>query len=70
MDNVKKAQIGAGAAIKIERAPHEAAKLYGRHFDDKDEVVSLLSRVSIDTLKNNFRDKTEVCSLTPDVGSR
>lgn len=27
---VKKSQIGGGAAIKIERAPHEAAKLYGR----------------------------------------
>jgi translation initiation factor 5B len=27
---VKRAQIGAGAAVKIERAPYESAKLYGR----------------------------------------
>ncbi|KAI9638510.1 P-loop containing nucleoside triphosphate hydrolase protein [Dioszegia hungarica] len=58
---VKRAQIGAGAAVKIERAPHEAAKLYGRHFDDKDEVVSLLSRMSIETLKSDtFRKEVEM----------
>ncbi|ORY25737.1 hypothetical protein BCR39DRAFT_543153 [Naematelia encephala] len=57
---VKKAQIGAGAAIKIERAAHEPAKSYGRHFDDKDEVVSLISRQSIDTLKTSFRDQVDI----------
>ncbi|KAK8869983.1 hypothetical protein IAR55_000553 [Kwoniella newhampshirensis] len=57
---VKKSQIGAGAAVKIERAPHQAAKLYGRHFDDKDEVVSLITRQSIDTLKTNFRDQVDL----------
>jgi len=57
---MKKAQIGAGAAIKIERASYEAAKSYGRHFDDKDEVVSLISRQSIDTLKTSFRDQVEL----------
>lgn len=57
---VKRSQIGAGAAVKIERAPHQSAKLYGRHFDDKDEVVSLISRQSIDTLKANFRDQVEL----------
>ncbi|WVF72412.1 translation initiation factor aIF-2 [Kwoniella sp. CBS 6097] len=59
-DILKKAQIGAGAAVKIERAPHQSAKLYGRHFDDKDDVVSLISRQSIDTLKTNFRDQVEM----------
>lgn len=29
-ETVKRNQIGAGAAVKIERAPHESAKLYGR----------------------------------------
>jgi translation initiation factor 5B len=29
-DVVKRSQIGAGAAVKIERAPHEPARLYGR----------------------------------------
>ncbi|KIR53318.1 translation initiation factor aIF-2 [Cryptococcus gattii Ru294] len=57
---VKRSQIGAGAAVKIERAPHQPAKLYGRHFDEKDEVVSLISRQSIDTLKANFRDQVEL----------
>ncbi|RXK39536.1 translation initiation factor aIF-2 [Tremella mesenterica] len=56
---VKKSQIGAGAAVKIERASHQTAKLFGRHFDDKDEVVSLISRQSIDVLKANFRDQVE-----------
>nr|ODN83863.1 translation initiation factor aIF-2 [Cryptococcus depauperatus CBS 7841] len=59
-DIVKRSQIGAGAAVKIERAPHQPAKLYGRHFDDKDEVVSLISRQSIDTLKSTFRDQVEL----------
>jgi translation initiation factor 5B len=29
-------------------------------FDDKDEVVSLISRQSIDTLKQNFRDQVDL----------
>jgi translation initiation factor 5B len=31
-----------------------------RSFDDKDEVVSLISRQSIDTLKQNFRDQVDL----------
>jgi len=58
MDIVKKAQVGAGAAIKIEPG-HLAPRSYGRHFDDKDEVVSLITRQSIDTLKENFREQVE-----------
>ncbi|BGP15370.1 eukaryotic translation initiation factor 5B [Rhodosporidiobolus nylandii] len=54
---VKKHEAGAGVAVKIERAPHEQAQQYGRHFDDKDEVISLISRESIDVLKQHFRDE-------------
>lgn len=31
-------------------------KLYGRHFDEKDELVSKISRESIDACKNYFRE--------------
>ncbi|GAA6020658.1 hypothetical protein JCM10207_007813 [Rhodosporidiobolus poonsookiae] len=55
-DIVKKHEAGAGVAVKIERAPHEQAQQFGRHFDDKDEVISMISRESIDVLKNLFRD--------------
>jgi len=47
--------VGGGIAVKIERAPWETAKMFGRHFELTDEVVSLISRKSIDTLKNVFR---------------
>lgn len=30
---------------------------YGRHFDDSDQIVSMISRDSIDSLKNFFRDE-------------
>lgn len=54
-DVVKKSQVGAGVAVKIEHAVYESAKLFGRHFDEKDELISMLTRESIDTLKNVFR---------------
>ncbi|KAG8763881.1 hypothetical protein FRC11_010001 [Ceratobasidium sp. 423] len=52
---VKKSQVGAGVAVKIEHAVYESAKMFGRHFDDKDEVYSMISRQSIDVLKETFR---------------
>lgn len=33
MDVVKKSQVGAGVAVKIEHAVYESAKLFGRHFN-------------------------------------
>ena len=48
---VKKAQAGAGVAVKIEHAVYQSAKMFGRHFDDKDEILSHISRQSIDVLK-------------------
>lgn len=44
---VKKSQQGAGTAVKI----GESAKIFGRHFDEKDVVLSRIMRESIDVLK-------------------
>ncbi|KAJ2918206.1 hypothetical protein MD484_g2161, partial [Candolleomyces efflorescens] len=52
---VKKSQAGGGVAVKIEHAVYQSAKMFGRHFDDKDEILSHISRQSIDVLKTNFR---------------
>lgn len=54
MDIVTPKSAGAGVAVRIECAPHETPKMYGRHFTDQDELFSLLSRQSIDTLKELF----------------
>lgn len=48
---VKKSQAGGGVAVKIEHAVYQSAKMFGRHFDDKDELYSKISRQSIDVLK-------------------
>ncbi|GAA5819972.1 hypothetical protein JCM3770_006809 [Rhodotorula araucariae] len=55
-DVIKKHEAGAGVAVKIEHASYESAKQFGRHFDEKDEVVSMVTRESIDVLKSTFRD--------------
>ncbi|KAL0066009.1 eukaryotic translation initiation factor 5B [Marasmius tenuissimus] len=52
---VKKSQAGAGVAVKIEHAVYQSAKMFGRHFDDKDEILSHITRQSIDVLKASFR---------------
>ncbi len=51
---VKKSQAGGGVAVKIEHAVYQSAKMFGRHFDEKDEVLSHISRTSIDVLKVLF----------------
>ena len=51
MDVVKRSQAGGGVAVKIEHAVYESAKMFGRHFDDKDELYSHVTRASIDILK-------------------
>ena len=44
--------------MKIESTnPEEAARLYGRHFDHNDAIVSRITRESIDVLKAMFRDE-------------
>ncbi|KAF5390428.1 hypothetical protein D9757_005219 [Collybiopsis confluens] len=55
MEIVKKSQAGGGVAVKIEHAVYQSAKMFGRHFDEKDELMSHITRLSIDVLKSSFR---------------
>ncbi|KAL7747163.1 eukaryotic translation initiation factor 5B [Sorochytrium milnesiophthora] len=55
LEIVKRGQAGGGVAIKIECPTYEAPKMIGRHFMENDEIVSKISRQSIDVLKENFR---------------
>jgi hypothetical protein len=41
--------------VKIEHAVYQSAKMFGRHFDEKDELVSHITRQSIDVLKATFK---------------
>ncbi|XP_050211250.1 eukaryotic translation initiation factor 5B [Mercurialis annua] len=51
------AKKGQKVAIKIlNNSPEEQQKMYGRHFDHDDLLVSHISRSSIDILKTNYRD--------------
>jgi len=54
-DVVKKSQAGGGVAVKIEHAVYQSAKMFGRHFDEKDEIYSHITRLSIDVLKASFK---------------
>ncbi|KAL5460056.1 hypothetical protein EMCRGX_G033474 [Ephydatia muelleri] len=53
---VENARKGQEVCIKIEAVSGEAPRLYGRHFDHTDLLVSKISRESIDAVKNYFRD--------------
>ena len=48
---------GSSVAIKIEQPSYEAPRMVGRHFDESDELLSAISRTSIDILKTSFRDE-------------
>ncbi|KAI0092481.1 hypothetical protein BDY19DRAFT_990199 [Irpex rosettiformis] len=54
-DVIKKSQAGGGVAVKIEHAVYQSAKMFGRHFDEKDEIYSHITRQSIDVLKTSFK---------------
>ena len=54
---VDSARQGSDVCLKIENTTGEAPKLYGRHFDSTDLLMSKLSRESIDALKDHFRDE-------------
>ncbi|BFG21258.1 hypothetical protein CerSpe_075320 [Prunus speciosa] len=55
VDTAKK---GMKVSIKIVGTnPDEQQKMYGRHFGIEDELVSHISRRSIDALKANYRDE-------------
>lgn len=53
---VETARKGQEICIKIEPIPGDSPKMFGRHFDEKDLLVSKISRQSIDACKDHFRD--------------
>jgi hypothetical protein len=54
---VEKATRGQSVAMKIQpQIALEGTRMYGRHFDHNDEIVSRVTRRSIDVLKEHFRD--------------
>lgn len=53
---VESARKGQEVCVKIEPIPGESPKMFGRHFDEKDFLVSKISRQSIDACKEYFRD--------------
>ncbi|XP_074320960.1 uncharacterized protein LOC141657579 [Silene latifolia] len=58
---VEIAKKGQKVAIKLLGTnPEEQQKMVGRHFDIEDELVSHISRKSIDTLKANYRDDLSI----------
>ncbi|XP_078155367.1 eukaryotic translation initiation factor 5B-like [Carex rostrata] len=58
---VEVAKKGKNVAVKIVgQNAEENQKMYGRHFDSTDELVSRISRSSIDALKANYRDELSI----------
>uniref|UniRef100_A0A336MD14 Eukaryotic translation initiation factor 5B n=3 Tax=Culicoides sonorensis TaxID=179676 RepID=A0A336MD14_CULSO len=53
---IESARKGQEVCIKIE-STGDAPKMYGRHFDETDMLVSKISRQSIDACKDYFRDE-------------
>ncbi len=53
---VESARKGQEVCVKIENIPGETPKLFGRHFDENDLLISKISRQSIDACKDYFRD--------------
>lgn len=56
---VNVASKGQEVCVKIEPIPGESPKMYGRHFEATDMIVSKITRASIDALKNWFRDEMQ-----------
>ncbi|XP_041936457.1 eukaryotic translation initiation factor 5B isoform X2 [Alosa sapidissima] len=54
---VESAKKGQEICVKIEPIPGESPKMFGRHFEATDFIVSKITRASIDALKNWFRDE-------------
>ncbi|XP_063222722.1 eukaryotic translation initiation factor 5B [Bacillus rossius redtenbacheri] len=53
---VESARKGQEVCVKIEPVAGDSPKMFGRHFDEKDFLISKISRQSIDACKNYFRD--------------
>uniref|UniRef100_G3TTX5 Eukaryotic translation initiation factor 5B n=1 Tax=Loxodonta africana TaxID=9785 RepID=G3TTX5_LOXAF len=56
---VEVAKKGQEVCVKIEPIPGESPKMYGRHFEATDILVSKITRQSIDALKDWFRDEMQ-----------
>ena len=54
---VEFARKGAAVCVKLVPVPGQAPKMFDRHFTKDDELVSKISRQSIDVLKDYFRDE-------------
>ncbi|CAF3541853.1 unnamed protein product [Rotaria sordida] len=50
------ARKGSEVCIKIDPVSGEAPKMFGRHFDENDLLMSKISREAIDIVKDHFRD--------------
>jgi len=55
--DVKTARRGDNVCIKIEQSTAQNHITYGRHFDFNNKLYSKISRNSIDTLKEHFKDE-------------
>ncbi|XP_078514139.1 eukaryotic translation initiation factor 5B isoform X2 [Lissotriton helveticus] len=53
------AKKGQEVCIKIEPIPGDSPKMFGRHFEATDFLVSKINRQSIDALKNWFREEMQ-----------
>jgi len=56
---IERAKKGASVAIKIAQKDGEQQKVYGRHFDHEDELVSKITRKSVDLLRESFREELD-----------
>eukprot|EP00931_Biecheleriopsis_adriatica_P031667 TRINITY_DN1853_c0_g1_i2.p1 TRINITY_DN1853_c0_g1~~TRINITY_DN1853_c0_g1_i2.p1 ORF type:complete len:1277 (+),score=463.51 TRINITY_DN1853_c0_g1_i2:360-3833(+) len=54
---VQKARRGDSVCVKISQDTSQNSISYGRHFDHSNQLYSLITRQSIDTLKEHFRDE-------------
>lgn len=57
-DSLRKGQTNAGVAVRLDSTGLTNMPTWGRHIDEKDNIYSLISRKSIDVLKDPaFRDQ-------------
>ncbi|XP_056444184.1 eukaryotic translation initiation factor 5B [Gadus chalcogrammus] len=56
---VESAKKGQEICVKIEPIPGDSPKMFGRHFEATDFLVSKINRASIDALKSWFRDEMQ-----------
>lgn len=57
--SVDSAEVGKQVAIKIDLDKNDTPKMYPRHFDENDNIYSIINRGSIDMLKEYFKDELD-----------